>query len=443
MVKLDLAFVVPALFGTGKQISHFGFGGTRANVSPSALAGSRGSGGEFDAPPLTSTLQLSQLMYSFQNLRAIVKEHEKTFNEGLSAAEQAEVGIVEFDSPSLVDTRNSDYNPFPSAKMRNPVKSADILHFLEKNYKYLRQGEGEDMEFAPEGDITELPYMAKKLKELDSVDGDIIEFDDQFSESEEMSETTLVYGIVVNRSEKRIVVVFRGSVNDKDWKVNLTGLRTCPQMVKDFSGDKFPQLHRGFTGYLINQTFDDKKAKIDQIISILTEMYNCKESDYHDYDLYITGHSLGGVLSQLTAFVLAGSDEAAFIPKPINAVTFASPTLGGGDDFVEVFQGLERADKLRHIRVSNKHDLVPVAVAGYTQMGVNLHVKEGKKMDVEYKNPKSFISQFSFDAAARHMLEGEGSYFSRLYCKDGNGELLNKDILEKSIDQLYEDYAGF
>ena len=57
-----------------------------------------------------------------------------------------------------------------------------------------------------------------------------------------------------------------------------------------------------------------------------------------------TGHSLGGALTQLLAFVLAGSKEASFIPKPINAITFASPVLGKSGDFLKLFQELERTD---------------------------------------------------------------------------------------------------
>merc|ERR1739844_68924 len=64
-----------------------------------------------------------------------------------------------------------------------------------------------------------------------------------------------------------------------------------------------------------------------------------------------------------------------------------------------------------------------------------------RKIEVGYRNPKNLISQISFGSAARHSLEGDGSYYSRLYATGENGELLNKDDMDKSVKELYEDYA--
>ena len=97
--------------------------------------------------------------------------------------------------------------------------------------------------------------------------------------------------------------------------------------------------------------------------------------------------------------------------------------------------------KLRHIRVSNEGDVVPITLLGFEQTGVNFHVKEGEEMEVAYLNGKSFGSQFNLDAGARHGLQGEGSYYSRLYVKDESGNYLNKEVLDKPIEKLYEDYA--
>ena len=97
---------------------------------------------------------------------------------------------------------------------------------------------------------------------------------------------------------------------------------------------------------------------------------------------------------------------------------------------------------MRHIRVSNQGDVVPSTIVGYIQTGVNLHVKEGEKMEVGYRNPRSLFSQVSFRSAAMHSLEGDGCHYNRLHVKDQNGESLNKDDLDKSIEQLCDDYAG-
>ena len=201
-------------------------------------------------------------------------------------------------------------------------------------------------------------------------------------------------------------------------------------------------------GFLLEKPIKEEEAKIDQIIDVLKQVYSYKtykedgtiDRDYSEYDLYVTGHSLGGALTQLCAFTLAGSEKSSFIPKPINAVSFASPVVGNGD-FVEEHQKLEMDGKLRHIRVSNEGDVVPITLLGFEQTGVNFHVKEGEEMEVAYLNGKSFGSQFNLDAGARHGLQGEGSYYSRLYVKDESGNYLNKEVLDKPIEKLYGDYA--
>lgn len=237
----------------------------------------------------------------------------------------------------------------------------------------------------------------------------------------------------------------------KDFLVDLRLFKTTPDIVKEFT-NRNPLMHKGFSDYLFSESFVEKESKIDQIIEILRQVYAYKDPtngrDYSDYDLYITGHSLGGALSQLLAFILAGSKRADFIPKPVIAISFASP-IAGNDNYLRAFQDLEKEDKLRHIRVSNSHDVVPVELPTYRQTGVNFHLREGKKMEVGYRNPKNIFSQICFgcqisfgSAAARHSLEGDGSYYSRLYVRGENGELLNKDDMDKSVKELYEDYAG-
>ena len=138
-------------------------------------------------------------MYEFQDLRSIVSKHEKTFNEDLSDSDKERAGIVAFDTPALVDTRNSVDKKFPSTRLNNPITAAAILEFLQRNKQYIRHREGErNLKFAKKGDNTEDICMAKKLEALQGrFDADIVEFDDEFAEAGLKS--TLVYSIVVNR----------------------------------------------------------------------------------------------------------------------------------------------------------------------------------------------------------------------------------------------------
>lgn len=142
--------------------------------------------------------------------------------------------------------------------------------------------------------------------------------------------------------------------------------------------------------------------------------------------------------------MLADSVDTDFIPKPIVAITYASPVVGN-DVFVNAYEELEKANKLRHIRISNENDIVAcvgATLVNYGQTGVNFHVKE-EPMEIKYENPKSFFKQLNiFRVLAAHSLYGEGSYFSRLYKKDKDGKLLNEEVLHMTIEEVYKKYAN-
>jgi hypothetical protein len=84
------------------------------------------------------------------------------------------------------------------------------------------------------------------LERLSRIDGDIVEFDDEYSRKE------LVYSLTVNRSNKRITVCFRGSVlGGRDWSTNLNCFLKpidTPQGLKDMGLKNKIHVHRGFDG---------------------------------------------------------------------------------------------------------------------------------------------------------------------------------------------------
>jgi hypothetical protein len=145
-------------------------------------------------------------------------------------------------------------------------------------------------------------------------------------------------------------------------------------------------------------------------------------------------HLSGGALSQLLAFALAGSSQAAELPKPINAITYASPRVGD-KAFLKVYQELEKDGKLRHVRVSNQGDIVAVGPSlGYCQTGVNLHVRENKEMITGYSIDRSMFGQLNLKAAGMHSLD---VYHERMFTSD------NSEDLCLDVAGLYEKYADF
>jgi len=417
-------------------------GGDELNTNPSE---------EFGLPtfdlPLEFTMRVSDIVYSFSALRDIVGDHEAKYNKDLSDKEKKKAELVSFDKPGLIDTRNFDENLFPAAKMRHPVTAANIKEFLDRNKGYIKHEFLTDPEFIYKNDNTEDNWLAQVMGDFgDNFDADIIEFDDKFDC--DGLDTQLVYSVIVNRSSKQVIVVFRGTVNAKDGIVDAQFKYDQPDILKKIT-ERDVKLHKGFSKYLTGET-PEGKTQLEQVIAVLKDVYAYKDDDgrdYSNYKLVITGHSLGGSLAQLCSYFMGGLEEMDFVPKPVLAVTYASPVVGN-HAFYKTYRDLEKANKLRHIRVSNQNDVVPGCPGGgvfkpYVQTGVNIHLQPKKKAEVEYENTKSIVSQASLDPLGHHKLYSDTgtSYYERLYGKDKNGKYINSDLLDKTIEQLYDEYA--
>jgi putative lipase involved disintegration of autophagic bodies len=168
----------------------------------------------------------------------------------------------------------------------------------------------------------------------------------------------------------------------------------------------------------------------------LKEVLAEKQND--GFELFITGHSLGGALCQLLSYELASYSEIGEndpFPLPIRAISFASPQIGNKEGFAQAYQALEKAGRVRHLRVTNEGDAVPEAPFGfgYAQTGVKVHVKENEPAEVGYNIVMNIVRQIGFDSGEMHKLS---NYQKHLF----NSE--NKELLKETIDQLYQNEAG-
>jgi len=391
---------------------------------------------KFKMSEFNTMLQWSALAYSYATLRDIVRDHEITIPENKDNED-----AVAFTQPDLIYTQHHGEEPeFKDTHMKYPVTAVAILKFIKLNRRFLKDEEG-TLTFDKDGDAhleeggDKVLNISRRLMQVDDeFDADIVDFDDEFVEEGMKSE--LVYSIIANRSEKRITVVFRGSVSLKDWITDANMSKVNPEEVKAFAGESV-FMHEGFCEYLLGHTSCDKgMSKYEQIVSILKQLYAYKKNgrDYSGYDLYITGHSLGGALSQVLAFILAGNLETLGLPiKKVHAITYASP-MCGEINYKKAFAALEKEGKLRHIRVSNKGDVVCVGpFFNYIQTGVNLHVNGYGALQAGYNTERSFFSQLNLGAGGKHSLK---SYHPHLF-KDENEE-----IIGMSVEELYTKYAG-
>ena len=175
-----------------------------------------------------------------------------------------------------------------------------------------------------------------------------------------MSQNDVVYGICVQRDQKKVTVVFRGTVNAHNWKMNLKFdtneyrnpvKQNYPGRVDELS------LHSGFALYLLRKRKDTGISKLQEIFDKIDEIGREMAPD-GNYKLSITGHSLGGALATLCGFYVAARSRFAHL-STIYVWTFAAPRVGT-KAFINAWQHLERSGRIRHARFSVTQDLVPL-----------------------------------------------------------------------------------
>jgi len=128
--------------------------------------------------------------------------------------------------------------------------------------------------------------------------------------------------------------------------------------------DKKVGIHRGFYDYLFKENKKKKEAEYTEILGHVTNLF--QKDTYSGYKLYVTGHSMGGALATLFSFYVAAKSYSQVkqgntpsIPFPVTCVSFASPRVGESG-FLRAFQTLEQEGMLRHLRIVNDQDPVPV-----------------------------------------------------------------------------------
>ncbi|KAK1733188.1 lipase class 3 family protein [Skeletonema marinoi] len=179
----------------------------------------------------------------------------------------------------------------------------------------------------------------------------------------DFTQNDVVYGICVQREEKKITVVFRGTVNAHNWSMNLRyDMMEIPNPVEDYYPGRAEtlNLHCGFALYLLRRRKDTRRSKMDEIFEKI-EQIGKELAPGGDYKLCITGHSMGGALATLFGFFLGAklSQSQQTKSQEILIYTFASPRVGG-ESFIYAYQHLERAGLIRHARFSCTNDIVPL-----------------------------------------------------------------------------------
>lgn len=395
--------------------------------------------------------QLSALIYTVAYLLDLVGKGGYPVTSSWFPWSQPE--LKQLEEIDLVVADRGDATHYASLKPNLPADK--VLTFINANADALSKddeitGDTDGDEVHPR---TKLILNALRDIKQGAKDNFLWSFDHHFEGTE------IVYAITVNRSIGRVTVAFRGSVTGKDWwqnsQVTLASVKT-PTSLKKLGFTEEMKVHGGFMRYLLDDdivTKDyssdemdrERPGKYGKILRDLAACYNYEENGkkvHKEFQLYVTGHSLGGALSTLLAMKLATStylsEKVEHLPKPIVNISVASPYVGN-QAFHNACKVLEKDDLLRHVRITNEGDVVPVAppkyflygsiYEPYVHTGLNVHLMEGKDAhQIGFDMERTFASQFGFSSGDRHAVV---DYYDR--------QNEDKEALEKlSTTGLYE-----
>lgn len=183
------------------------------------------------------------------------------------------------------------------------------------------------------------------------------------------SNEELVYAVGVNPVEERITVIFRGSVTKADF---ITDSKISLVQAPDPQSSDFNDsvgIHQGFYEYLFGEK-GSKPSKYTEVMNHVEQLL-AENPARKNYNLYITGHSLGGALATLFGFYAVGSPS---MPLPVTVVSVASPRVGN-ISFARAFAEMESQGKIRHLRIANHKDPVTLGPTVSSKRALALSAK--------------------------------------------------------------------
>ena len=174
--------------------------------------------------------------------------------------------------------------------------------------------------------------------------------------------------IIKNDKEKKIKIIFKGSTDDTHLEYNL---KIKLKKISFLDDDKI-KIHTGF----YRQIFEGKLYQ--KVISYLKLIY------INDYDLYFTGHSLGGIMS-----ILFGYFCSFVFTNKIIITSFGGCKIGN-KYFCRSFN---KRDNIICYRINNKNDLIPyIPLINYKNVGMKIEIGTNNDIDLfDQHNHKKYL----------------------------------------------------
>lgn len=175
-----------------------------------------------------SLLAGSDLMYAFASLRKRVIS-----NDLRPDGDPEKVDLVR---PELIITQKHreliEEKRASRRYLKHEVTGPAVQSFIESNMDFVKSLPNDEVN-TEDGAVDNVISILERLKD---VNFGFVEFDDQFANKE------LVYGIAINRTNKRVTVFFRGSTSGgRDWPTNFNAFRRrldTPQEIRGEFDDK-------------------------------------------------------------------------------------------------------------------------------------------------------------------------------------------------------------
>jgi hypothetical protein len=133
---------------------------------------------------------------------------------------------------------------------------------------------------------------------------------------------------------------------------------------------------------------EDPNSKYTEIIDVVNRILGDMPA-HERYGLYVTGHGVGGALATLFGFFHAmsaspsSSSSSSRVLLPVTVVSVASPRVGDLA-FARAFAELESRGRIRHLRMVNDGDIVP--------LGPILSTERARALASEDVSPATYAS---------------------------------------------------
>jgi predicted lipase len=164
------------------------------------------------------------------------------------------------------------------------------------------------------------------------------------------SETDTQVGVFFDNI--KIIIAFRGTSSITDLLFFMEQFNTKKLTTKDTKlSNEEPLVHSGFFNHLNG---------VKNILYKIIDKYN-------NYELHLTGHSLGGAVATLFAFLVSEK----YNEKKINLVTFGSPRVGDSK-WKTCFNNKKN---IIYYRITNNRDIITVLpIWNYHHVGKHIYL---------------------------------------------------------------------